>query len=435
MKVCIIGSGYVGLVTGACFAETGVTVYCVDKDKNKIDLLNDGQIPIYEPGLEELVKKNIKRHRLHFTTSLAHGVNNADVTFIAVGTPQDEDGSADLSHVRDVCEEICNVATKEVIIATKSTVPVGTGDMIEAVFKERLKQKFVVFSNPEFLKEGDAVGDFLKPDRIIVGTSQPSIKPLLTELYAPFMHQKNRIVFMSRRSAEITKYAANAMLALRISFMNEVANFCDAAGANVNDVRVGIGADPRIGSAFLYPGLGYGGSCFPKDVKALIHIAQDKGAPFKTLEACDKINKQQVEKFYAKIVKSFGDAANLCNKKIAVWGLAFKARTDDIRESQALKLVDKLLAHGAKIAVSDPKAMDGVKLKYLDKLAYSDEHMDCIKDADALIIATDWNEFKNPDFAEIKKIMKTPRLFDGRNLYDGAHLREMGFEYIGVGVS
>lgn len=434
MKICIIGTGYVGLVTGACFAQTGNTVFCVDKDKAKIGLLNDGYIPIYEPGLEELVKNNVKKNRLHFTTNLSEAINQADVSFIAVGTPQDEDGSADLKYVRQVCEEICDVANKEVIIATKSTVPVGTGDQIEELFRARLKHPFVVFSNPEFLKEGDAVNDFLKPDRIIVGINEDHIEPMLKELYAPFTHQSNRIIFMDRRSAEITKYAANAMLALRISFMNEVANFCDSVGANVNDVRLGIGSDPRIGSSFLYPGLGYGGSCFPKDVKALIRVAHQHDVPLKTLEACDKANKQQVERFFDKICTNFGSKENLKDKKIAVWGLAFKARTDDIRESQALKVIDLLLDAQAKVHVSDPQALDNVKVEYLDKLQYHEDAQDALTDADALIIATEWNEFKSPDFLEIKRKMKTPRIFDGRNLYDGKHLKELGFEYIGIGV-
>lgn len=434
MKICIIGTGYVGLVTGACFAQTGNTVFCVDKDELKIKLLNEGHIPIYEPGLEDLVKTNVTKKRLHFVTNLSEAINQADVSFIAVGTPQDKDGSADLKYVHQVAEEICQVATKEVIIATKSTVPVGTGDKIEELFKAKLKQPYVVFSNPEFLKEGDAVNDFMKPDRIVIGTNNDRIRPLLQELYAPFTHKVNRLIFMDRRSAEITKYAANAMLALRITFMNEVANFCDAVGANINDVRVGIGSDPRIGSAFLYPGLGYGGSCFPKDVKALIRVAQDYHSPIETLVACDNANNKQVDKMFTKICNSFGGRDKLKGKKFAVWGLAFKARTDDIRESQALNLIDRLLSAGATIDASDPEAMDNVKVHYTDKINYHDEHMDCLKDADGLVIATEWNEFKSPDFREIKAKLKSPKIFDGRNLYDPKNLKEMGFEYVGVGV-
>ena len=434
MKICIIGTGYVGLVSGACFAQTGNTVYCVDKDQTKINLLKNGHIPIYEPGLEEYVTNNVKNNRLHSTTDLAEGINNADVSFIAVGTPQDKDGSADLQYVRAVCEDICKVAKKEVIIATKSTVPVGTGDEIEKIFKNNLKYPFVVFSNPEFLKEGDAINDFMKPNRIIVGTDDDKILPMIKELYAPFTHQRQRIIFMNRRSAEITKYSSNCMLALRISFMNELANFCDEVGANINDVRRGMGSDPRIGPEFLYPGLGYGGSCFPKDVKALMRVAQDHDMPLKTIEACDVINQKQVDRFFAKIIRSFDGRDSIKDKTIAVWGLAFKAKTDDVRESQALKLVDLFLKHGAKVSVTDPQALDNVKLMYLEKLAYQTDHMKCLKDADALVIATDWNEYKSPDFALMKKFMKTPRIFDGRNLYDSEHLKEMGFEYWGVGV-
>lgn len=434
MKICIIGTGYVGLVTGACFAQTGNTVYCVDKNQDKIALLNDGEIPIYEPGLKELVQNNVAKNRLHFITDLAEGINQADVSFIAVGTPQDEDGSADLKYVRQVAQEICEVATKEVIIATKSTVPVGTGDQIEALFKENLKHPFVVFSNPEFLKEGDAVNDFMKPDRVVIGTNESRIQPLLESLYSPFTHQRKRLVFMDRRSAEITKYAANAMLALRITFMNEIANFCDAVGANVNDVRGGIGSDPRIGSAFLYPGLGYGGSCFPKDVKALIRVAQDAGAPLETLVACDKANQKQAKHFFSKICKSYGGIENLKGKKFALWGLAFKARTDDIRESRALALMDYLLDAGAQVAAADPQAIDNVKLEYLDKITYHENNMDCLDGASGLIIATEWNEFKSPSFDEIKEKLLEPKIFDGRNLYDPKYVEGLGFEYVGVGV-
>lgn len=435
MKICIIGTGYVGLVTGACFAETGNTVYCVDNDANKIALLNDGHIPIYEPGLEEIVKNNVQHKRLHFTTSLAEAINQADVSFIAVGTPQDKDGSADLKYVYAVCEEICAKAKKEVIIATKSTVPVGTGDKIEALFKSKLKYPFVVFSNPEFLKEGDAVNDFLKPDRVVIGTNDDRIKPLLNTLYAPFTHQRNRVIYMDRRSAEITKYASNAMLALRITFMNEVANFCDVVGANVNDVRVGMGSDPRIGSAFLYPGLGYGGSCFPKDVKALLRVSQENDCPIRTLITCDEVNNNQAARFFYKMKKHFSkNNDSLKNKKIAVWGLSFKAKTDDIRESQALKLIDLLLNEGAVIHASDPQAIPNTKAVYGHKIQYHDEATECLKDADALVVTTDWNDFKSPDFDFLKTNLKAPVIFDGRNIYDANHVKSLGFEYFGVGV-
>ncbi|EKD52049.1 MAG: hypothetical protein ACD_62C00126G0005 [uncultured bacterium] len=434
MKICIIGTGYVGLVTGACFAQTGNTVYCVDNDQTKIKLLNEGFIPIFEPGLEDYVRDNMKKRRLFFTTDLAEGINQADVSFIAVGTPQDHDGSADLKYVRQVCEDICQVATKEVIIATKSTVPVGTGDELDAIFKQKFKYPFVVFSNPEFLKEGDAVNDFMKPDRVVVGTNDDRIIPLLRELYAPFTHQRNRIIFMSRRSSEITKYASNCMLALRISFMNELARFCDKTGANINDIRSGMGADPRIGPAFLYPGIGYGGSCFPKDVKALIRAGHKHDLPLKTIMACDEVNQEQAVYFYHKIIHAFGGEKNLKDKKIAVWGLAFKAKTDDIRESQSLKIIDLLLKAGAHMDVSDPQAMDNVKTELLDSLTYHDNCMSCLAGADALFVATDWDDYKSPDFNEMKKVMKTPRIFDGRNLYNPEVVRKHGLEYWGVGV-
>lgn len=432
MKVCVIGKGYVGLVVGACLAEAGNTVYGVDEDVVKIELLNQGLIPIYEPGLADLVISNLEKERLIFTTDLALGVNNADVTFIAVGTPQEEDGSADLKHVIHVCELLCEVAKKEVFVATKSTVPVGTGDKLEDIFRKRSKHGAVVFSNPEFLKEGDAVNDFMKPERIVIGCNDERIVPLMKELYAPFSHQRNRLIFMNQRSAELTKYAANAMLALRISFMNEMGNLCDATGADVNAVRAGIGADSRIGAAFLYPGLGYGGSCFPKDVKALSRFALDHGIGLKTVAACEAVNAGQVEVFFKKIQAAFSDG--LSGKRIAVWGLAFKARTDDIRESPALRLVDLLLGAGAVPHCFDPHALDNVKLKYLDQLHYHDDKMGCLKGAHALVIATDWNEFKSPDFDKMRVAMAKPWIFDGRNLYDPEIVRQAGFEYVGVGV-
>jgi len=434
MKICIIGTGYVGLVTGACFAETGNKVYCIDNNKDKIKLLNEGLIPIYEPGLSELVKNNVAKDRLVFTSDLAEGINQADVSFIAVGTPQDEDGSADLKYVKQVCEEICSVAQKKVVIATKSTVPVGTGDEIEAIFKEKLKHDFTVFSNPEFLKEGSAVSDFMKPDRVVIGSNDDSIVPIMQKLYAPYTHQSNRLIFMDRRSAEITKYAANSMLALRISFMNEIANFCDAVGANVNDVRLGIGSDKRIGSSFLYPGIGYGGSCFPKDVKAMIRVAKENNSDIKTLEACDYVNRDQANRFFNKICSSFGGHENLAGKKIAVWGLSFKAETDDIRESQSLNLINRLMETKCSLHVTDPEALENTKIQYLEHLNYSEDHMECLKDADGLIVATDWNVYKSPDFSEIKSLMKTPKIFDGRNLYNPKVLKELGFDYVGVGV-
>lgn len=434
MKICIIGTGYVGLVTGACFAHTGNTVICVDKDKSKIGILNDGHIPIYEPGLEVMVMDNVQKKRLRFTTETSEGINQADVNFIAVGTPQGKDGTADLKYVNEVCEEICTVAKKEVLIATKSTVPVGTGDKIESLFKARLKYPFAVFSNPEFLKEGDAVNDCLKPHRVIIGTDNERVRELMRNLYAPFMHQMERIIFMSRRSAEITKYAANAMLSVRIGFMNELARFCDAAGANIAEVRRGLGADPRIGPAFLFPSLGYGGSCFPKDVKALIRAAHDHKSPLSIMEACDESNDRQVAWFFDKICAAFGGVKNLAGKTFAVWGLAFKANTDDTRESRSLKLIDHLLGAGTKVRANDPQAMANTRERYQNTLTYCEDHMDCLNGAHALIIATEWSEYRSPDFTEVKKRLNGPRIFDGRNLYDPEYVKKLGFQYVGVGV-
>lgn len=435
MKICIIGTGYVGLVSGACFAETGNTVWCVDVDQDKINKLNNAVIPIYEPGLESLVQRNHQKGRLIFTTNLALGINSADVSFIAVGTPMDEDGSADLKYVYQVCEGIAKVAKKEVIIATKSTVPVGTGDKIEALFREKLKEPFVVFSNPEFLKEGDAVNDFMKPDRIVVGTNDERIVPLIRELYAPFQQQRNRLIIMGRRSAEITKYAANAMLALRISYMNELANFCDVVGGNINDVRKGIGSDARIGPAFLYSGLGFGGSCFPKDVNALARVAHENGMELMTITALNEVNKSQSGLFFRKITTHFGGTEKLDGKTFALWGLSFKAKTDDIRCSPALAIADLLLESGARIRIFDPEAMKNVQKAYGDKLSYCENMLDCLAGAEALIIGTEWSEFKSPDFRTIKSLLKTPVIFDGRNLYDGVHLKELGFSYYGVGTA
>lgn len=432
MKICIIGTGYVGLVTGACFAESGNTVYCIDNNKEKVKLLKQGQIPIFEPGLDQIVKYNTEKERLIFSTDLAEGINQSDIAFIAVGTPQDEDGSADLQYVYQVCEEICKVAKKSIVIATKSTVPVGTGDKIEALFKEKLNHPFIVFSNPEFLKEGDAVNDFMKPDRIIIGTNNESIIPTLKDLYAPFTHKSNRIIFMSRRSAEITKYAANSMLALRISYMNELAKFCDAAGGNINDVRIGIGSDPRIGSDFLYSGLGFGGSCFPKDVQALSRVAEDHGVQLKTIQSLIAVNKEQPQYFFDKILKAYPDSLP---KSLAIWGLSFKAKTDDIRYSPALTIIDFLLEKGIEVHAYDPEAMDNTKLHYLEKIHFHDKKMDCLKNADGVIIATDWNEFKSPDFHEMKSLLAQSKIFDGRNLYKPEMVRELGFDYVGIGTN
>lgn len=435
MKICVIGTGYVGLVTGTCFAETGNEVICVDVDAAKVAQLNQGHIPIFEPGLEAMVLQNHAKGRLQFTTDLALGINNSEICFMAVGTPPDEDGAADLRHVLDVASEIARVATKKVVIGTKSTVPVGTGDKIEALFKENLKHPFEVFSNPEFLKEGDAVNDFMKPDRIIVGLEHDGILPLLDELYAPFTRQKDRLIIMTRRSAELTKYAANAMLATRISFMNEMANLCEKLGANINEVRQGIGSDPRIGPAFLFPGIGYGGSCFPKDVKAILKTAADVDQPLAVIRAAESANERQKKMLIGKISAHFGGGDKLKNKKFAIWGLAFKAKTDDIRESAALVIIDELLAHGSKLHVFDPQATENVKKLYGNKLWYAADDYECLEGADGLILATDWNEFRSPDFGRMKSVMKTPVIFDGRNILNKKHAVDLGFSYYGMGVT
>lgn len=433
MKIAMIGTGYVGLVAGACFAQTGNTVTCVDNNQEKIKKLSDGLIPIYERGLHEIVAGNLAQKRLFFTADLVGSINQADVVFIAVGTPQDEDGSAQMAAVFAVCEDLARGAQKSLLVGVKSTVPVGTGDAIETIFKEKCLFPCVIFSNPEFLKEGDAVNDFMKPSRVILGVNDTTIVPMLKELYAPFMHQRNRLIVMARKSAEVTKYAANGMLAVRISFMNEMAGFCEAVGANIHDVRLGIGSDPRIGPAFLYPGLGFGGSCFPKDVKALARTARDFHAEMKVLRACDEANAAQPDVFFQKILRSLGGLKNLAGQKIAVWGGAFKANTDDIRESPALKLVDKLLAAGAMIHLNDPAALENIKLAYGEKIFYHTDCQGCVMAADALVVATEWNEYRSPDWQKVKAKMLGRKIFDARGLYERTFIESLGFEYHGVG--
>lgn len=434
MQICVIGTGYVGLVTGTCFAEAGNQVICVDVDGAKIDRLNRGEVPIFEPGLKPLVAENREDGRLKFTTHLSEGINNSEICFIAVGTPPLEDGSADLKHVLDVAEGIATVANRKVIVGTKSTVPVGTGDRIEQIFREKMKVPFAVFSNPEFLKEGDAVNDFMKPDRIIVGINDSSIEPILRELYAPFMRQNDRFIVMNRRSAELTKYAANAMLATRISFMNELANLCEAHSANINDIRRGMGSDPRIGPAFLYPGMGYGGSCFPKDVKALLKTGHEAGVSLEVVEAVEKANQNQKGKLFEKIVRHYGNKEKLKGLKMALWGLAFKARTDDIRESPALALIDQLLEAETKLAVFDPEAMENIKRLHGNRLEFKKNAYECLEGVDCLIVATEWNEFRSPDYGRMQNLMKEKVIFDGRNLLNAGQLKGLGFVYYGVGI-
>jgi len=431
MKIGVIGSGYVGLVAGTGFAETGHQVCCLDVDDRKIATLRDGRVPFYEPGLEDLIRRNVREGRLSFSTDVDAGVRESRILFIAVGTPQGEDGSADLRHVLDVARTIGQAMDGPKIVVTKSTVPVGTADRIAEVLGETTSHPFDVVSNPEFLKEGDAVNDFLKPDRIIVGTDSAEVRELFADLYAPFVRTENPILFMDVRSAEMTKYAANAMLATRISFMNDLANLCEAAGADIALVRKGMGADRRIGYAFLFPGIGYGGSCFPKDVRALLRTAAEHGRDLKILTAVDEVNEAQKLRLVEKVVARFGE--DLTGTRVAVWGLSFKPRTDDMREAPAVVIIDALVGRGAEVLAFDPAAMDSAARTFGDKIMLCQVGYHCLKNADALIVATEWNEFRRPDFERIQGLMRTPVIFDGRNLYNPEKLRGLGFEYHGIG--
>ena len=440
MRICMIGTGYVGLVTGACFAENGNDVWCVDVNKEKIDRLLEGHIPIYEPGLEEIVKRNIAQGRLHFTTSLAEGMEKALFIFIAVGTPPDENGAADLSFVYDVAREIGDNMENYKIIVTKSTVPVGTTLKIKQLVseqiacRERTDIEFDVAFCPEFLKEGSAVEDFMKPDRIVVGTENNRTAELLKELFAPFTMRENRLLAMTIPSAELTKYASNAMLATRISFMNELARFCEVVGGDVDQVRQGMGTDSRIGSSFLYAGIGYGGSCFPKDVKALVHSGDSHDCPFTLLKAVEKINKEQREWFLNKILNHYGDAVK--GKTFAVWGLSFKPQTDDIREAPALDIIPALVEKGARIRAYDPVATENAKHALnlpQDAVLYCADNYEALEGADALLLLTEWPLFRKPDFARMKEVLKTPLIFDGRNQYTPKKVRAMGFDYHCIG--
>jgi UDPglucose 6-dehydrogenase len=436
MRIAVVGSGYVGLVTGACFAESGVNVTCVDVDREKIRLLREGAIPIYEPGLEPMIKRNIEKNRLIFTTELKEGLEGSEVIFIAVGTPPGEDGSADLRHVLEVAREIGRSITSHLVVVTKSTVPVGTSEKIRATIQKELESRkvniqFDMASNPEFLKEGAAVDDFLKPERIVIGIDNEKTGEIMRRLYMPFVLNNHPILFMDIASAEITKYAANAMLATRISFINELANLCDILGADINYVRKGIGSDSRIGSKFLYPGTGYGGSCFPKDVKAILKTARDNGYDLKVISAVEKANEYQKHVIYNKIIDRFNN--NLKGKTFAIWGLAFKPKTDDIREASSLILIKKLLEEGAKIKAYDPAAMNETKLVLGDKIEYADDPYEALKEADAMVLMTEWAEFHLPDFARMLELMKGRVIFDGRNIYDPAEVRSLGYEYFGIG--
>ena len=431
MKICIIGTGYVGLVAGVCFAENGNDVICVDKDSKKIEGLKRGKVPIYEPGLEELLKRNTKKERLQFTTNLKKAVKESFIIFIAVGTPQDDDGSADLNHVLEVAALIGKAMNGYKIIATKSTVPVGTTNRVRDAIGKETEHPFNVASNPEFLKEGAAVNDFMKPDRIIIGTDNQEAADIMKELYSPFVRTGNPILIMDIESAEMTKYAANAMLATRVSFMNELANLCEKVGADISDVRKGMGTDPRIGYSFLFPGVGYGGSCFPKDVKAIIRTAEENNYDLNILKAVDLANTNQREILVKKIMEHFG--GNLKGRVIGIWGLSFKPNTDDIRDAPSLVIINRLLEVGARIKVYDPAAMDEVKKEFYDRIKYSKKSYDALEGADALVLITEWNEFREPDFERILKLMNTPVVFDGRNIFNPRKLQEMGFTYYGVG--
>jgi UDPglucose 6-dehydrogenase len=430
MKITVVGTGYVGLVTGTCLAETGNHVCCVDIDERKVNKLKNGQITIYEPGLEKLFERNLKEERLSFTTSLKEGLEEAEIVFLALPTPPGEDGSADLQYVLGVANDIGKLLTDYKIIIDKSTVPVGTAEKVRDAIARNYNGEFDVVSNPEFLREGVAVDDFLKPDRIVIGTTSERAKEKLTELYAPYVRQGNPIIFMDERSAELTKYAANAFLATKISFMNEIAQMCERLGADVDMVRKGIGSDERIGKRFLFPGIGYGGSCFPKDVKALMHSAREVGYSFQILDAVTEVNEKQKSHLVVKIKRYFG---NLTGKKFALWGLAFKPNTDDIREAPALEIIEELLSAGAIVATFDPEAMNNVKTIFGDRISFCDTPYDCLQNADALIIATEWNEFRTPDFDKILAGLKEPVIFDGRNVFDVAAMEKKGFHYESIG--
>lgn len=434
MKVCVVGTGYVGLVTGTCLAEMGNDVICVDNNAEKVEFLKNGGVPIYEPGLEELIKSNTREGRLTFTTDLADAVDKSLICFIAVGTPQGDDGSADLSAVFAVAKSIASCMNDYKVVVTKSTVPVGTAKQIDAILSDNTSQPFSVVSNPEFLKQGAAVDDFLKPDRVVVGTNPTDQKAMdiMNELYSPFLRTGNPIIMMDVPSSEMTKYAANAFLATKISFINEMSNLCEAVGADISQVRTGISTDSRIGSQFLFPGVGYGGSCFPKDVKALIRTAKESKCPSSILESVDAANQKQRQFFLEKVEEYFG--SDLSGKSFAMWGLAFKPRTDDLREAPSVTIAKALLAKGAKIKAFDPKAIENAKKFYLfDTIEYCDSAYDALENTDALLLVTEWNEFRRPDFERVKTLMKQPVIFDGRNQYDIPRMEEREFDYFSMG--
>jgi len=437
MKIAVIGTGYVGLVTGTCFAEVGIEVICIDVDQKKIDNLKKGIMPIYEPGLEEMVLRNMEKERIKFSTNLAESIKGCEVAFIAVGTPPGEDGSADLKYVLAVAREIGQNIDEFCVVVTKSTVPVGTAEKVKAAIQDELTKRnsdlqFAVASNPEFLKEGAAIDDFLKPDRIVIGVESKQAEDMMRKLYKPFLLNGHPIIFMDVPSAEMTKYAANSMLATKISFMNDIANLCEIMGADVNMVRKGIGSDGRIGNKFIYPGIGYGGSCFPKDVKALIKTAKDNGYTMQILESVEAVNDAQKSVLFNKIMKHFD--GNIKGKTFAMWGLSFKPKTDDMREAPSLVIIEKLLAAGANVKAYDPIAMKEAKHILGEQIEYTKNENNALIDADALLIVTEWPDFRSPDFQVVKKLMRGNAIFDGRNIYDIAEMKELGFDYYCIGV-
>lgn len=431
MKICVIGTGYVGLVAGTCLAEMGNSVICIDNNKEKLEKLKNGIIPIYEPGLEPLIISNVKKQRLSFSSDLDKAVKDSLICFIAVGTPQGEDGSADLKYVCQVAESIGKAINGYKIIVDKSTVPVGTAEKVRNIISQYTTFEFDVVSNPEFLKQGNAVEDFLRPDRVVIGTETEKAKEIMLELYSPFVRNQNPIITMDTKSAEMVKYASNSFLAVKISYANEIANICEKVGADVNKVRIGMCADSRIGSKFLYPGLGYGGSCFPKDVKALMKTAIDNGYDCKLIKSADEINKKQRELFIDKILNTFGN--DLSGKTFAVWGLAFKPKTNDMREAPSITIINALLSKGAKIQAYDPKAYDCAIPIFGNSIKYCEMPYEALENADAMLLLTEWNEFRNPDFDRMKDLMKRAIIFDGRNQYDDKHLMDMQFEYYQIG--
>ena len=438
MKITVVGTGYVGLVSGACFSDVGIEVTCVDVDQKKIEDLKNGIMPIYEPGLEEIVVRNHQSGRLHFSTNLAEAIKGADVAFIAVGTPPGEDGSADLKYVLAVADEIGRSMTDFIVVATKSTVPVGTGKKVQAAIQAALDARksdltFAVASNPEFLKEGAAVEDFLRPDRIVIGVDNEKAEEIMRRLYKPFQLSGDRMIYMDIPSAEMTKYAANSMLATKISFMNDIANLCELVGANANMVRKGIGSDSRIGTKFIYPGIGYGGSCFPKDVKAIIRTAREYGYNLRVLQSVEDVNEDQKEVLFDKVKKHFG--GDLKGKSFAIWGLSFKPNTDDMREAPSLVIIDQLLAAGAEVKAYDPIAMEEAQTHYIgSKITYCKDAYEACVDADGLLLVTEWSEFRIPSWNVLSKLLKNKVVFDGRNIYDPVYLNELGYTHYGIGM-